>query len=419
MFNSKPTRHQWLEYLADKTQAVLAAHRAPGRVTGGTVGPRVIRFILEPAPHIRFAAIKRLQDDLALTLQVDTLSIERSAEGIVLAFPNPEPRPVTLEGLLSEAAPLPVCTALLGLCIDGAPLLARLPSPDVAHILIAGTTGSGKSVLLRTLTASLILSNSATVLGIVALDPKGRTFPPDLACPHLLRPVITAPAEATEALSSIVHLMELRDQQGIHFPRLVVIIDELADLVMGADGLEQQLMRLAQRGREAGIHLVVATQRPSAAILSGLTRANFPLRLVGRVVSPDDARVAAGRGGTQAHLLTGRGDFIAVTNGGANIHFQAAIITPAELQARAGALPPARNALQPPAPLPASSAALQPDDLVALTARLRPWWEKNGGRWGSKTKALHFLFGDQAPAAGFHWEMTQAAIDRVEISTST
>jgi S-DNA-T family DNA segregation ATPase FtsK/SpoIIIE len=327
----------YLEYQADRVEAVLAAHRAPGRVTGGTVGPRHIRFFLNPAPHIRFSAVKKLADDLALAMRVSTLSINREKEGIVLEFSNPNPGPVSLLSLLDEVRPLPAATALLGLTDDGAPLLARLSAPEVAHILVSGTTGSGKSVLLQALAVSLALSHHPGVLQMLCIDPKGRTFRALDGIPHLTRPVISEPAEAVEGLRSLVKVMELRDRRGEYpetgtggsvgrgTPRIVVFIDELADLIMQGDrSVEEAITRLAQRGREAGIHLVAATQHPSSAILGSLMRANFPLRLVGRVVSADDARVASGRAGTNAHLLNGRGDFLAVSGGDAPIRFQVA-----------------------------------------------------------------------------------------------
>ncbi len=317
----------YLEYQADRVEAVLSAHRAPSRVTGGTVGPRLIRFFLNPAPHIRFAAIKRLADDLALALRVPNLDIGRGREGVVVTFPNPEPQEVRLLSLLEEIGPTPVATAVLGLTEDGAPLLARLPAPEVVHILIAGTTGSGKSALLRTIGASLVLTNRPDVLRLVCIDPKGRAFAGLRDAPHLARPPVSKPEEMREALCSLVRTMEVRDQRGERRPTLAVLIDELAELVFtGGGAVSEALTRLAQRGREAGIHLIAATQRPSAAILSGLMRANFPLRLVGKVVSATDARVAAGRGGTNAHLLNGRGDFVAVSGGEAPIRFQVAYI---------------------------------------------------------------------------------------------
>ena len=321
----------YLEYQADRVEAVLAAHRAPGRITGGTVGPRLIRFFLAPAPLTRLSAIRRLTDDLALAMRVSSLAVSRDENGVVLSFANPEPKPVSLLPLLHDVGPVPPATAVLGLTDAGVPLLARLSAPDVAHILLAGTTGSGKSVLLRTMAVSLTLTNSPSTLRLVCIDPKGRTFRALANAPHLARPLIADPREAVEALNSLMRTMQIRDRRGElvghagGVPRIVVFIDELADLMMiGGSTITVALTRLVQRGREAGIHLVAATQHPSAAILGSVMRANFPLRLVGRVTSAQDARVASGRAGTGAHLLHGRGDFLAVSGGDHPLRFQVA-----------------------------------------------------------------------------------------------
>lgn len=352
----------YLEYQADRVEAVLVAHRAPARITGGTVGPRLIRFFLNPAPQVRLSAIRALADDLALALRVPNLRVAAGPEGLVLEFPHPEPRPVTLLELLPEVAPLPVSACVLGLTEEGSPLLARLASPEVAHILIAGTTGSGKSALLRTIAASLILSHRPAVLRLLCIDPKGRTFAPLSGLGAvaegegpLLRPPVTEVAEAVEALQSLVRVMEARDRRGENAPRLVVMIDELADLILQeatvGRAVETALTRLVQRGREAGIHVIAATQRPSAAVLSGVVRANFPLRLVGKVVSAEDARVAAGQAGTGAHLLAGRGDFLAVGGSAQPIRFQVAFIGEDELRQQVRGLRRGQPALQGPAPL--------------------------------------------------------------------
>jgi len=219
--------------------------------------------------------------------------------------------------------------------------------------------------------------------------------------------------------------MDIRSKRGESLPRVAVVIDELADLVMTAsEGVERALIRIAQRGRETGIHLVCATQRPSAAILSGLMRANFPLRLVGRCVSPEDSRIAAGRGGVGADKLTGRGDFVAVA-GGETFRFQAAYIARDDLLTLS--IPTETPALELPIIAAdngnvdgdgSNASALAVDDLDVLTARLAPWWERHGARYGAKSGALRFLFGDDAPTGGYFWDMTQAAIDRLT-STST
>ncbi|MCD6284651.1 MAG: DNA translocase FtsK, partial [Anaerolineae bacterium] len=111
----------YLEYQADRAEAVLAAHRAPGRITGGTVGPRLIRFFLSPAPHTRLATIRRLADDLALAMRVSSLAVVRDENGVVLSFANPEPKPVSLQPLLDDIAPIPAATAVLGLTDAGVP----------------------------------------------------------------------------------------------------------------------------------------------------------------------------------------------------------------------------------------------------------------------------------------------------------
>jgi S-DNA-T family DNA segregation ATPase FtsK/SpoIIIE len=195
---------------------------------------------------------------------------------------------------------------------------------------------------------SLALANPPEDLRLLCLDPKGRAFRALASAPHLTRPPVAVVSEAIEALQSLLRLMEVRDQKGEHHPRIIVFIDEVADLVLQGEGriapggavsgrnaptsIETLLTRLAQRGREAGIHLVAATQRPSAAVLSGVLRANFPLRLVGKVVSAEDARVASGRGQTDAHLLNGRGDFLAIGGSAAPIRFQVAYIGEQEAQ---------------------------------------------------------------------------------------
>ena len=320
---------QSLNLQADRLEAVLTAHRAPGRITGGTVGPRHIRFFLNPAPHIRFATIKRLAEDMALALRVPQLSVDRKKEGIVLAFNNPTPHKVKMQTLIEQVVPVPASTMVLGMTDDGVPLLARLASPDVAHVLIAGTTGSGKSVLLQCIASSLIQTHSSAVIRLLCIDPKGRTFAPLANAQHMARDPITSIDEAGEALQSLCRIMELRDQRGESpsehqgTSRVIVLIDELADLIMqGGKSTIEMLTRLVQRGREAGIHLVAATQHPSSAILSSVIRANFPLRLVGKVTSAQDARVASGRAGTNAHCLGGRGDFLAISGGDEPMRFQ-------------------------------------------------------------------------------------------------
>ena len=329
---------QYLETRAEQVEAVLLAHHAPGRVTGGTVGPRLIRFFLEPGPTTSYTAVQGLVEDLAVALQVSSLRLDCVGQGIILEFPNPEPRPVTFTGLWPEVEPLPPATALLGLTDAGAPLLARLASPQMGAVLIAGAMGSGKTALLQTMATSLVLANTPETLRLLCFDLKGRAFRVLRVAPQLLRPPVTEIGEALEALQSLVRLLEVRARRGEQQPRIVVFIDEVADLLIqderryGCVSVRPLLLRLLQRGGEAGVHLVVATQRPSAAVLSEVLHVDFPLRLVGQVLSAEDARRASGRGETAAQLLNGRGDFIAVREGVAPLRFQAAFLSEHEAQ---------------------------------------------------------------------------------------
>ena len=316
---------RYLEGQSDRVEAVLAAHSAPARVTGGTVGPRLIRLFLNPAPHTRVAAHQGLTADLALALKAPALRLGRGDEGVILELPNPHPRPVTLLQLLPEIAPLPPLTAVLGLADTGVPLLARLSAPDVAHVLVSGAAGAGKTSLLRTMAVSLALSNPPADLRLLCLG----AYDFLSGAPHLLRPPVVAPREAREALRSLQRALESRDRRNEDAPAIVLLVDELLDLVaQGATAPLTGLMQLLRRGPELGIHVVAATQRPGAALLNGLLQ-NFPLRIVGKVASAAEARAAAGQYQTAAQLLHGRGDFLAVgRSGGLPLRFQAAAIPP-------------------------------------------------------------------------------------------
>ena len=337
-----------LEFQSDRIEAVLSLHKIPARVTGGTVTPRWIRFQVLPQIGAKISKIKNLHEELAAALDVPSCRVARRGAAVDVEIPREDPMPVKLLPLYrrltdGEDYPPPIA-AILGLSEDGTPLMIRLPSPDVAHVLVAGTTGSGKTVLMQTMILSLAMTNPAPSpfqiggLRLVLIDPKGYAFGTFQGLPHLARDVVRDADEAAEALQSLVVLMErsgpagARGQQRTGTVRVVVVIDELADLLMvGGKPVEQALTRLTQRGREAGIHIIAATQKPSAEILGPLIKANFPVRLVGRVTSASDARTATGWTGTGAERLMGRGDFLAVAEGQLS-HFQAAFVSPEEIQ---------------------------------------------------------------------------------------
>lgn len=312
-----------LNFQADRIERVLASHRVPVRVHGGAVAPRWVRFLLTPALGARVSAVRNLSEELALALGAGDVRVARDGESIAIEVPRADAEPVLLLPLLRSLQNIPPLTACLGLTDDGRPLLLRLPSPDVAHVLVAGATGSGKTELIRALLASLALANRQSKLQFALIDPKSRGLLPLAGLPHVIGQVASNPPAAQALLDRLVDEMERRDRENVSSPHIVVAVDELLDLLAtGGKPVEAALTRLAQRGREAGLHLVAGVQKPSASAIGPLLKANFPVRLVGRVGSVEDARVAAGISGTGAEKLMGRGDFVLVA-AGQTVRFQA------------------------------------------------------------------------------------------------
>ncbi len=319
---------QVLHFQADRIEMVLASHKVPARVIGGQVTPRLVRYQLTTPLGVKVKQVAGLAEEIALSLGASSCRVYRQEGQLQVEVPRPDGQVIRLTALCRQLtlhgdykhqgwrAAVPPATAVLGLDHEGVPLLLRLPSPDVAHVLIAGTTGSGKTALARTIIASLALYNSQRRVQLVLVDPKGRGLKPFDGLPHLLLPVLTRVDQALSALQRLVSEMERRDAEGRSDPRLVVVLDELADLVqVGGREMETLLIRLMQRGREAGIHVVACTQKPTAAVIGGLVKSNFPVRVVGSVASPEDAKVATGLAGTGAERLLGQGDFLVVAKG--------------------------------------------------------------------------------------------------------
>jgi S-DNA-T family DNA segregation ATPase FtsK/SpoIIIE len=322
--------HDTLNFQADRIERVLASHRVPVRVHGGNVSPRWIRFLLTPALGARMATVRNLSEELAMALGAEDVRVGREGESIAIEVPRADAEPVHLTRLLRTFSSVPPLTACLGITEEGRPLMLRLPSPDVAHVLVAGATGSGKTELMRSLVVSLALLNRQSRLQIALIDPKSRGFLPLAGLPHVIGELASDPTSAMRLLDRLVAEMERRDRENVCSPRIVIVVDELLDLLAtGGPAVETALTRLAQRGREAGLHLIAGAQKPSSAALGSMLKANFPVRLVGRVGSADDARVAAGQSGTGAEKLLGRGDFVLVASG-TTVRFQAAWIPAAE-----------------------------------------------------------------------------------------
>jgi S-DNA-T family DNA segregation ATPase FtsK/SpoIIIE len=280
-----------------------------------------------------------LSEEVALRLNASDVRVSRQGAAVKIEVPRDDAQTVRLLQLSRQLEEIPRQAAILGLDEAGLPLLLRLSSPEVAHVLIAGTTGSGKTVLARSMALSLAMHNRLGEIQMVFIDPKGTGFGPfapidaqSYGLPHLLRPVVRDAHQAIFLLGELVGEMVRRDHENISEPRLIVFIDELADLMeQGGKAMDRLMTRLTQRGRSAGIHLIACTQKPLAATIGSLTRSNFPVRLVGSVASADDAKIAAGIPGTGAEKLLGRGDFLLVAKGQVT-RFQVAYVSEAEIR---------------------------------------------------------------------------------------
>ncbi|MCB0072138.1 MAG: DNA translocase FtsK [Caldilineaceae bacterium] len=324
-------RRRTLEMQANQIEAVLAKHKVSSHVRGGTVTPRYVRFHLVAETGTRVAKVAQLTEEIAMALGERNARIFRRGGEINVEIPNHAPEPVRLLPLCARLRRLPPVTAVLGLDENGTPLLVRLPAPDVTHVLVVGTTGSGKTALMRTLLTSLAMHNRQGDVQLILIDPKQRGLGPLHRLPHVLGAVDATPEAVAARLTWLVAEMERRDRLGLARPALVVAIDELADLLQtGGAPVEQALTRLSQRGREAGIHLVACTQKPTSAIIGGALKANFPVRLVGAVASKEEARYATGVSDSGAEKLEGKGDFLLVAKGDV-VRFQSAWLGPGDL----------------------------------------------------------------------------------------
>ena len=316
-----------------RIDATLASFKLEGRVVASVRGPTVTRFEVEPAQGEKISRFANLADDLALAMAVASVRIEAPIPGksvIGLEVPNTNKELIRFrEGVESAAfrrskARLPI---ILGKSIDGEMLvgdLVRMP-----HLLIAGSTGSGKSIAVNTLVASLLYRFLPTELRFLMIDPKMVELTPFDGVPHLIRPVVTNPGEAAGVLLGAVSHMERRykmmsrigvknlDQYNAkaknldlpELPFIIVVIDELADLMITSPKeVESAIMRLAQMARATGMHLILATQRPSVDILTSLIKVNVPARMAFAVSSGFDSRTILDTMG--AERLLGRGDML-------------------------------------------------------------------------------------------------------------
>lgn len=302
-----------------QTQAInstLSHHGVQAYVSDVSAQPNVNTFYLSLGPGVRVRTVKSLEEEFALALGVTNVRMTTKDGQIGIEVANVRTAPETLWDVIQDVRKPPPFCAILGRDMNGVPLLLRFSSPEVSHVLIAGTTGSGKTALARSIFASLSYFNTRNDLRIVLIDPKRRGFEAISTMPTMAMPLVDTVEGAAETLNRLVDEMIRRDAEKRSLPRLIVGVDEIADLMtVGEDSIRTPLTRIAQRGREAGIHLVGLTQKPNSAILGSLLKANFPVRLVGMVANKDEARYASGVKDSGAEKLKGRGDFILVAGG--------------------------------------------------------------------------------------------------------
>ncbi|WQW38374.1 DNA translocase FtsK [Helicobacter pylori] len=324
----------------------LRTFKIDGDIIRTYSGPIVTTFEFRPAPSVKVSRILGLSDDLAMTLCAESIRIQAPIKGkdvVGIEIPNSQSQIIYLREILESelfqksSSPL---TLALGKDIVGNPFITDLKK--LPHLLIAGTTGSGKSVGVNAMILSLLYKNPPDQLKLVMIDPKMVEFSIYADIPHLLTPIITDPKKAIGALQSVAKEMERRyslmseykvktidsyneqaENNGVEaFPYLIVVIDELADLMMtGGKEAEFPIARIAQMGRASGLHLIVATQRPSVDVVTGLIKTNLPSRVSFRVGTKIDSKVILDTDGAQS--LLGRGDMLFTppgTNGLVRLH---------------------------------------------------------------------------------------------------
>ncbi|MET3505939.1 DNA translocase FtsK [Halalkalibacter oceani] len=330
---------EWLNEQALILEEALQSFHVDAKVVHTTKGPSVTRYEIQPARGVKVNKVTGLVDDIKLALAAKDIRIEAPIPGkntIGIEVPNRSSAPVFLREILRRdvfirsQSPL---TVALGLDISGQPIVTDLKK--MPHGLVAGATGSGKSVCINSILVSLLYKASPDEVKILLIDPKMVELAPYNGVPHLVAPVITDAKQATAALKWVVEEMEKRyelfSERGVRdvgryndlysehpdkpaMPFILVVIDELADLMMvSPQDVEDSICRIAQKARACGIHLLLATQRPSVDVITGLIKANIPTRIAFSVSSQTDSRTILDMGG--AERLLGRGDMLFHENG--------------------------------------------------------------------------------------------------------
>ena len=326
----------WIDNKKQELNDALYYFNVPAEVKNVTEGPSVTRFELSVEKGVKVSRITALQDDIKMALAAKDIRIEAPIPGTSLVgieVPNQNPTKVNLRSIIESPKfknTESKLTVAMGYRINNEPLLMDIAKTP--HALIAGATGSGKSVCINSILMSLLYKNHPEELRLLLIDPKMVELAPYNDLPHLVSPVITDVKAATQSLKWAVEEMEKRYKLFAQYhvrnitafnkkatyeqrmPKIVIVIDELADLMMMApQDVEQSIARIAQKARACGIHMLVATQRPSVNVITGLIKANIPTRIAFMVSSNVDSRTILDSGG--AERLLGYGDMLYLGSG--------------------------------------------------------------------------------------------------------
>jgi S-DNA-T family DNA segregation ATPase FtsK/SpoIIIE len=314
------------EDMADRIEKAYAGFQLKVRVIGKTEAPQLVRYELRPGEGVKVVSLANRAEDLQVALGLRSAPLVRAAAGCVtIDLPKERPNPVFLRDVEMPAGSGPMAFPL-GLGVNGEVVTADFSDPNMCHLLVAGAAGSGKSEFLKSLVTSLIRGSTPGRLQLFLIDPKAVTFTPLANCRHLAGPIMTDLQSTLKCLEEAVADMDSRyirlSEQGFEsigqrgadeaMPYRIIVFDEFADLILSGrkekQHFETLVARLAQKGRAAGVHIVLATQRPDRNVVTGLIKSNLPLKVCLRVTSAVNSQIILGSPG--AETLLGRGDLL-------------------------------------------------------------------------------------------------------------
>lgn len=328
-FAAKPTSTGANDPTAAKIAACFRAFKLPVEITGRREAPQIVRYLVQPAAGVRVVSLANRAEDLQVALGLaQPPRVEPSAGGVAIDIPKPVPDPVGWREVVDRCGDNGPLALPLGIGVDNELIVARLDEPGTCHGLVAGASGSGKSEWLRSAVATLMRRNAPVALRLTLIDPKRLTFAGLDSAPHLTGSVLVDPEEVLRCLAEaeaemerryrllarerVSDLGERRRVGRMDLPYQIIVFDEFADLILAGREekrrFEGSVARLAAKGRASGIHLLLATQRPDKNIVTGLIKANLPLKVCLRVTSAVNSQIVLDEPG--AEKLLGRGDLL-------------------------------------------------------------------------------------------------------------